>query len=107
MVRRCLDSNLAKHHDACVRTTLTLDPDLVRELKKIAQSSEESFKGVVNDAIRRGLQQGSKSAPPLPRFVVQPKACGFRGGIDPSRLNQLVDDLEVEDFQRELHASRR
>jgi hypothetical protein len=30
--------------------------------------------------------------------VVQPHAGGFRPGIDPGMLNQLVDQLEVEDF---------
>jgi hypothetical protein len=30
--------------------------------------------------------------------VVQPHAGGFRPGIDPDKLNQLVDELEVGDF---------
>jgi hypothetical protein len=31
---------------------------------------------------------------------VVPKACGFRPGVDPTKLNQLYDDLETEDFAR-------
>jgi len=29
-------------------------------------------------------------------FRVQSKACGFKPGIDPLKLNQLYDDLEIE-----------
>jgi hypothetical protein len=30
--------------------------------------------------------------------VVKAHAGGFRPGIDPGKLNQLVDELEVDDF---------
>jgi hypothetical protein len=29
---------------------------------------------------------------------VQPHRGGFRPGVDPARLDQLLDELEVEDF---------
>jgi hypothetical protein len=85
-----------------VRTTLTLDDDLAREIKEIARRSGESFKAVVNAAVRRGLRSGAKPAPSMPKFVLRAKACGFRTGIDPRKLNQLVDELEIEGFQRKL-----
>ncbi len=85
-----------------MRTTLTLDPDLARQLKEISRRMDQSFKEVVNEAIRRGLRDQEKPQKSLPRFVVKAKACGFRAGIDLSKLNQLVDELEIEDFQREL-----
>lgn len=84
-----------------MRTTLTLDDDVIRELQELTRRSGESFKEVVNEVLRRGLH-GEKPAAPLPRFKVKPKACGFRSGIDPLRLNQLNDELESEDFQRKL-----
>ena len=31
-------------------------------------------------------------------FVVEPQACGLMPGIDPLRLNQLVDQLDLEAF---------
>ena len=47
--------------------------------------------------IRRGL---TSATPPdaQARYTVQPHPSGFRPGIDPDKLNQLVDQLEVEDF---------
>lgn len=85
-----------------MRTTLTLDDDLARRLKEIARRSGDSFKAVVNAAVRRGLEQAAKPQARPSRFVVKPRACGFRAGIDPRKLNQLADELENEDFQRDL-----
>ncbi len=42
-----------------MRTTLTLDPDVVALVRK-AMRPGRSFKEVVNDAIRRGLRPSSK-----------------------------------------------
>lgn len=96
-----LDARPSGHHDACMRTTLTLDPDLFSELQALARQTGASFKEVVNTALRQGLAQGKKPAAPLPPFVVKPFSSAFRPGIDPNRLNQLNDELEIEDFLRE------
>lgn len=89
-----------------MRTTLTLDDDVARELQERARRSGESFKEVVNETLRRGLR-GEKPVSALPRFEVHAKARGFRSGIDVLRLNQLSDELEMEDFQRKLMARER
>jgi hypothetical protein len=87
-----------------MRTTLTLDEDVARELQELTRRRGESFKEVVNGVLRRGLH-GEKPAAQLPRFEVTPRACGFRRGVDPLRLNQLNDDLELEDLRRKLAAA--
>ena len=85
-----------------MRTTLTLDDDLARQLQDVARRSGESFEEVVNATLRHGLTRGEKPGSKLSRFEVVPKACGFRAGIDILRLNQLSDELELEDCQRKL-----
>ena len=90
-----------------MRTTLTVHDDLAFQLRTTARRRGESFKAVVNEALRRGLLQGGKPLAALPKFVVHPKACGFRAGVDPGKLNQLVDELETEDFQRQLSSDLR
>jgi len=85
-----------------MRTTLTLDDDVAQELREASRKSGESFKAVVNSALRRGLSAATKPARRLPRFQVQAESCGFRAGIDVYRLNQLSDEMELEDFRREL-----
>ena len=82
-----------------MRTTLTLDDDLADALRQQAKLLDVPFKQVVNDTLRRGLGPSAAEAPPK-RHVV-PFRSGFLPGIDPMKLNQLNDQLEVEDFLEE------
>jgi len=79
-----------------MRTTLTLDDGIVRALRDESRRSGRSFKEVVNDTLRRGLGTGSAPGPRPGRFRVKPKACGFQPGIDLRKLNQLVDEMEID-----------
>ena len=96
---RHLDILIMGHHDVYMRTTLTLDDDLAGRLKELARSTDRNFKDVVNDAIRKGLSLGQRPPADQERFVVRAKACGFRTGVDPTKLTQLYDDLEMEDLR--------
>ena len=83
-----------------MRTTLTLDSDVAALLREEAQRTGLPFKQVVNQAIRRGLHVGR---PPedRQRFTVKPFRLGpLRSGIDPDKLGQFLDQLEVEEFVR-------
>lgn len=40
-----------------MRTTLTLDPDVAAALDRLRQNDERSFKAIINDLLRRGLEQ--------------------------------------------------
>jgi hypothetical protein len=84
-----------------MRTTLTLDRDVAESLEKEMRRTGKGLKATINGVLRRGLRFGSK--PPRPaRFEVQPHALGLKPGIDPDRLNQLVDELEAEEAARKL-----
>lgn len=96
-----LDIKLSRHHDVCVRTTLTLDRDVADGLKKHMRRSGQGLKATINEALRRGLRLAGRPSR-APRFKVQPHALGIRLGIDLDRLNQLVDELEVEETARKL-----
>jgi hypothetical protein len=79
-----------------MRTTLTLDDDLAARLKELAREGDQSFKEIINEVIRRGLSVGEQPGEEPKAFQVLPKACGFKPGIDPLKLNQVYDDLEIE-----------
>ena len=81
-----------------MRTTLTLDDDLAEALKERAQRTGEPFKQVVNEVLRQGLTSGAKPEARREPFKVESARRGFVPGIDPFKLNQLVDELEVERF---------
>ena len=89
------------HHDVRMRTTLTLEPNVAARLKSEMRRTGKTLKAVVNDALERGLGLGGRT-PALPRFVVRPHDFGFKPGIDLDRLNQLVDELDVDAAVRRL-----
>ena len=84
-----------------MRTTLTLDSDVAERLTGELRRTGKSLKTVVNEALRAGLGLTGKRRRG-PRFVVEPHRFGFRPGVDPDRLNQLVDELEAEEAARRL-----
>lgn len=82
-------------HDARMRTTVTLDPDVAEEIRKAGLSGKRSQKQIINEALRRGLRSGTADPVAKPYRVSTFKS-PFRAGIDTGKLNQLVDELEVE-----------
>ena len=80
-----------------MRTTLTLDDDLADFLKMQSRLQGRPFKQVVNDVLRRGMAPGLHVTD-QPVFRVVPNHSGIAQGVDPLRLNQFNDALEVEDF---------
>jgi predicted transcriptional regulator len=80
-----------------MRTTVTLDPDVERLLKEAAHETRQSFKQVLNDAVRAGLRSSSATVR-RKRFSVKARPMGLRPGIDPTRLTELADELEAEAF---------
>jgi hypothetical protein len=94
-----LDSSLNRHHDVYVRTTLTLDDDLAARLKELAHRRGISFKEALNAALRRGLLapegRGRRARP----FRVRTFKSPFQPGVDPLKLNQLSDEIEVRRFR--------
>jgi hypothetical protein len=87
-----------------MRTTVTLEPDVAAKLKELAHRRRASFKETLNEVLRRGLTSQA-IAGPSERFVVEPHSGGFRPGVDAAKLNQLIDDLEVEDFLVEARSA--
>ena len=84
-----------------MRTTLTLDDDLAGILQEKARQQGNSFKAVVNNLIRAGLAATGHHSAERARVQVRPKDLGqLRPGYDPDKMNQLVDELEVEEYLR-------
>lgn len=81
-----------------MRTTLTLDDDLAGLLLERAKQQGITFKAVVNDTIRTGLADTPQARVEAPEVLSH--SFGFRPGIDLDRMNQLVDELEVEEQAR-------
>ena len=76
---------------------------MAAKLEALAHRRRGSFQETLDDVLRRGLaaRLGATSAR---RSVVEPHRGGFRPGIDPNKLNQLLDERDVQDFISEAHA---
>jgi hypothetical protein len=89
-----------------MRTTVTLDEDVVRMLRDAMHRSRRSFKATLNAALRASLggkSSGARSA----CFVVKARRMGLRAGFAPASFNKLADDLEVEAFAAKPHRAKR
>ena len=74
-----------------MRTTVTLDSDVEAYIREACHKRRRSFKRVINDALRTALKPSSEKPALLP-----PLSMGLLPGIDPRRLDELADELEVE-----------
>jgi hypothetical protein len=84
-----------------MRTTLTLDDQLVSDLKRIAHETGAPFKQVVNNVLRAGLRALDHPEPQT--YRIKPVSLGpVRPGIDLDKALRLADMLEDESLLREL-----
>lgn len=77
-----------------MRTTVTLDADVLRLLQDEMHRTRSSFKQSLNQAVRRALS--TRTSTPAKPFVLRTFAMGLRPGIDETKLGQLADQLEDE-----------
>ena len=78
-----------------MRTTVTIEPDVAIEIEKRRRAPGASLKRVVNGLLRKGLRAEAETPPQEP-YRSETFDLHFRPGIDPLKLNQLVDELEVD-----------
>jgi hypothetical protein len=80
-----------------MRTTLTIDDDLMAQIEDLRRREGISFKGAVNRLLRAGTQ--CLSQPPKAKpYRTKPKKLGLRTGFDPIELNRLADEIDVGRF---------
>lgn len=73
-----------------MRTTLTLEDDVIAEIQREVRRSGRSTKTVVNDALRQGLRRPSAPTP----FRVTPYDMGLLPGIEIDDIEGLLDRLD-------------
>jgi len=88
-------------YDVFMRTTLTLEPDVARRLNARMRTEGLTLKDVVNRALRAGLTAENRKQA-RKRFVVKPHHGGLMPGIDIDKINQVLDEMEVEELARRL-----
>lgn len=77
-----------------MRTTLTIDDNLAKELRKRAYKSGRPFKEVVNRVLRAGIE-AEQSLPKSRPYKVKPVSLGgVLPGINLDKALRLADEIE-------------
>ena len=85
-----------------MRTTLTIDDNIARQLKEIVHRSGKPFKTVVNEALRAGIEK-RRIADVTKPYRVKPVAMGnVQNPYNLDKALQLADHLEDEEISRKL-----
>lgn len=88
-------------YDAFMRTTLTIDDNLLRELRKKAKDDDSSLKEVVNKALSTGLREMDRPKPSKP-YKCKTFSLGYPPHADLDRALDLAEHLESEEIARKL-----
>lgn len=79
-----------------MRTTLTLDDDVLDKARAIAAKRRTPFRRVVNEALRNGLQ--TLGNPPKTKpYRTLPHTMGLKAGRSLDNIQALLAQIEGED----------
>jgi hypothetical protein len=83
-----------------MRTTVTLDNDVVKLLRDATHKQHRSTKAVLNDGLRLGLR--ARPGVARKRIILPTYDMGARPDIDFTKANVLAAELEDEEIMRKL-----
>jgi predicted transcriptional regulator len=81
-----------------MRTTLTLEEDVAERTRQIAHRLHKPFKTVVNEALRKGLDEVDNSRKPRP-YRTKAHDMGLREGLSLDNIHDLLSQVEKEDYR--------
>ncbi len=79
-----------------MRTTLTIDDDVIERARTIAAKLNTPFKRVINEALRAGLDQVEQPAKQR-RYKTKPHKMGLRQGRNLDNIQELLAQIEGEE----------
>ena len=90
-------------HDASMRTTVTLDPDVAAKLRALARQRGVSFTEVLNSTLRRGLTSGGSGS--KRRYRLASRRLDLLPRVDLEHALPLAGELEDAERIRKLELS--
>jgi hypothetical protein len=87
------------------RTTLTLDDDNANRLARLQKQRDGRFKEVVNDVIRRGLNDAEKPFRPQEPFRTKAIDLGRPTFQSAEEFSELIKQIQEEDDLEKLKRS--
>ncbi len=86
-----------------MRTTVSLDDDVVAALRTAMRERGVSFKEALNSTLRAGM---SVTNPPSRPYRVAPFSAEIQPGVDLKKVNRLLADWEDEEIIRKLELGK-
>ena len=81
-----------------MRTTLTLDEDVVNKLRQESRRTGRPFREVVNESIRLGLSR-QRELKRRKKLVVNARALGSLPGLNYANIGELLEQIEGPGYQ--------
>jgi hypothetical protein len=78
-----------------MRTTLTIDDDVLDKAKTVATKLRASFRSVINEALRAGLKTVEGKRESLP-YKTHPHKMGLIAGKNLDNIQELLSDIAGE-----------
>jgi len=79
-----------------MRTTLTIDRDVLEQARAVSAKCKIPLKTVINEALRAGLKEVEK--PALQRdYITIPHSMGLKQGRNLDNIQELLAQVEGED----------
>ena len=98
---RHLDIKNSAYYNANMRTTITIDDDLMQELRNRAHQSNIRLKEVINNTIRYGLKAAAEAGQ-NEKYVCPVFSLGNPSSYNLDRALDLAEHLESEEITRKL-----
>lgn len=81
-----------------MRTTITIDDDVIDTARSVAEKLHAPFRQVVNEALRAGLQTVAEPTKSRP-YHTRPRKLGLRAGRSLDNIQELLAQIEGEDHR--------
>ncbi len=83
-----------------MRTTMTVDDDIMTKLRERSKLTGKSFKEVINEALRIGLirQENLEQKKPT-LFKVKTRSLGMKAGFTYDNVAELLEQLEGPQYK--------
>jgi hypothetical protein len=78
-----------------MRTTLSIDDDVLDEARSLAERTRKPFRAIVNEALRKGLKALEVPGPRKP-YVTEPRPLALRSGMQIDNVQEVLSLLEGE-----------
>lgn len=79
-----------------MRTTLTIDDDVLDQARALAKKLNTPFRRVINDALRAGLEAVEAPASSRP-YRTEPHNMGVKAGMSLDNIQELLAQAEGEE----------